>query len=117
MLFRSPALVESIQRDGRGEDDIVLAGGFACADSKVVGLRDRKWHFAVENIPTTIGGDEMLDSIAFPPQTADEFTGRSGAIDFLRKFNLNLEQAAQVSQHLPVWCEFFAEEGGYPGYR
>jgi hypothetical protein len=28
-----------------------------------------------------------------------------------------LEQANQVSRHVPVWCEFFAEEGGYPAYQ
>jgi hypothetical protein len=59
----------------------------------------------------------MLDQIVFSPQTADEFTGRSGVIDFLRKFNLTLEQANQVSRHVPVWSEFFAEEGGYPAYQ
>ncbi|MEI6525935.1 MAG: hypothetical protein WCP62_07890, partial [Planctomycetota bacterium] len=80
-------------------------------------LSQRKWGFAIQNLPTTVAGDEMLDQIAFPPQTSDEFTGRAGVIDFLRKFNLTLQQANQVSQHLPVWCEFFAEEGGYPGYR
>jgi hypothetical protein len=71
----------------------------------------------VESIGRDGRGDEMLDHIIFPPSTGDEFTGRSGVIDFLRKFNLSLEQAGQVSEHLPVWSEFFAEEGGYPGYR
>ncbi len=112
-----PGLIDSIQRDGRGEDDILLAGGFGCSDKRLEVLRGMKWIFAIENMATTIRGDEMLDHIVFPPQTGDEFTGRSGAIDFLRKFNLSLEQASQVSEHLPVWSEFFAEEGGYPGYR
>jgi hypothetical protein len=112
-----PSLTESIQRDGRGEDDILLAGGFACPDKQLIALRQRGWGFAIENVPTTVAGDEMLDQIVFSPQTADEFTGRSGVIDFLRKFNLTLEQANQVSRHVPVWCEFFAEEGGYPAYQ
>jgi hypothetical protein len=110
-------LVESIGRDGRGEDDIILAGGFGVPDARLESLRSKKWIFAIENMATTIRGDEMLDHILFPPSTGDEFTGRSGVIDFLRKFNLSLEQAGQVSEHLPVWSEFFAEEGGYPGYR
>jgi hypothetical protein len=112
-----PGLVESIGRDGRGEDDIILAGGFGVPDARLESLRSKKWVFAIENIATSIRGDEMLDHIIFPPSTGDEFTGRSGVIDFLRKFNLSLEQAGQVSEHLPVWSEFFAEEGGYPGYR
>jgi hypothetical protein len=112
-----PSLTESIERDGRGEDDILLAGGFSCSDKQLIALRQRGWGFAIENLPTTVAGDEMLDQIVFSPQTADEFTGRSGVIDFLRKFNLTLEQANQVSRHVPVWCEFFAEEGGYPAYQ
>lgn len=112
-----PSLADSILQDGRGEDDIVLAGGFGCSDKKMVVMSQRKWGFSISNIPTTVAGDEMLDQILFPPKTNDEFTGRAGVIDFLRKFNLTLEQANQVSTHLPVWCEFFAEEGGYPGYR
>lgn len=112
-----PALAESIQQDGRGEDDIVLAGGLGCPDRKLTALTQRKWSVAIQNMPTTVAGDEMLDQIAFPPQTSDEFTGRAGVIDFLRKFNLTIDQATQVSSHLPVWAEFFAEEGGYPGYR
>lgn len=112
-----PALAESIQQDGRGEDDIILSGGFGCSDKSMGMMSQRRWGFAVQNIPTTVAGDEMLDQILFPPQTNDEFTGRAGVIDFLRKFNLTLEQATQVSTHLPVWSEFFAEEGGYPGYR
>jgi hypothetical protein len=112
-----PALTESIQKDGRGEDDVILAGGFGCSDRKLVGLQQRKWSVAIQNMPTTVAGDEMLDQIAFPHQTSDEFTGRAGVIDFLRKFNLTMEQASQVSSHLPVWAEFFAEEGGYPGYK
>lgn len=112
-----PAITESIQQDGRGEDDIILAGGFSCSDRQLGMLSERNWGLAIHNIPTSVEGDEMLDQIAFPPQTSDEFTGRSGVIDFLRKFNLTIQQANQVSSHLPVWCEFFAEEGGYPGYR
>jgi hypothetical protein len=112
-----PALIESVQKDGRGEDDIFLAGGFGCSDKRLSVLSQRKWGLVIQNMPTTVAGDEMLDQIAFPPQSADEFTGRAGVIDFLRKFNLTLEQATQVSTHLPVWSEFFAEEGGYPGYR
>lgn len=112
-----PALTESIQKDGRGEDDVILAGGFGCSDRRLSVLIQRKWSVAIENMPTTVAGDEMLDQIAFPPQTSDEFTGRAGVIDFLRKFNLTIDQATQVSSHLPVWAEFFAEEGGYPGYK
>ena len=34
-----------------------------------------------------------------------EYAGRSGVFDFMRKYNLTLDQAMQVSDHLPVWAE------------
>lgn len=112
-----PDLIKSIRQDGRGEDDIILAGDFGCGDSQMVSLRNMGMLFALEGVATTISGDEMLDNIIFPARATDEFTGRSGTVDFLRQYNLTPDQASQVSNHMPVWCEFFAHEGGQPGYR
>lgn len=112
-----PELIKSIRQDGRGEDDILLAGDFASSDSQLAALREAGMAFALEGVTTTISGEEMLDNILFPAKPTDEFTGRAGTVDFLRKFNLTPDQAYQVSNHMPVWCEFFAEEGGIPGYR
>lgn len=33
----------------------------------------------------------------------------------MREFNLSLDQALQVSDHLPVWAEFSVYEGGRAG--
>jgi deoxyribonuclease-1-like protein len=112
-----PELIQSIQQDGRGEDDVIVAGDLGGGDLKLRDSRLAGMSFALEGVATTISGDEMLDNILFPTKATDEFTGRAGTVDFLRKFNLSPEQAIQVSNHLPVWCEFFAEEGGIPGYR
>ena len=51
----------------------------------------------------------------FLETTTPEFTGRGGVFDFLREFNLSLEQAEQVSDHLPLWAEFSVYEGGRTG--
>ncbi|MFN7737001.1 MAG: endonuclease/exonuclease/phosphatase family protein [Pirellula sp.] len=112
-----PDLIKSIRQDGRGEDDIIIAGDFGCGDSQMASLRNMGMLFALEGVATTISGDEMLDNIIFPSRATDEFTGRSGTVDFLRQYNLTPDQASQVSNHMPVWCEFFANEGGQPGYR
>ena len=33
----------------------------------------------------------------------------------MKEFNLTLEDALSVSDHLPVWAEFNTYEGGQPG--
>ena len=72
-------------------------------------------NFALEGVPTTSHGTAMLDNIVMPVKATDEFNGRAGVFDFLRQYNLSIEQAHQVSDHLPVWAEFYANEGGQPG--
>lgn len=110
-----PELVRSIHRDGRKEDDIILLGDFGASDRRLHFLRSAGMIFALEGVPTTSHGSSMLDNIVMPVKATDEFNGRSGIFDFLRQYNLSIEQAHQVSDHLPVWAEFYANEGGQPG--
>jgi deoxyribonuclease-1-like protein len=111
-----PDLVRTILHDGRDEDDILLAGDFSCSHRRMENLRRIGMAFALEEVVTTITGNEMLDNILFPAKGTDEFLGRAGTIDILRQFNLSPEQAFQVSNHMPIWAEFSAVEGGVPGY-
>jgi hypothetical protein len=48
------------------------------------------------------------------PSTS-EFSGRAGVLDVMGQYNLTLEQALEVSDHLPVWGEFSVYEGGQAG--
>ncbi len=110
-----PELLRSIQHDGREEDDVILLGDFGASDRQLQFLRSTGLTFALEGVPTTIHGTAMLDNIVMPIKATDEFNGRSGVIDFLRQFNLSIDEANQISDHLPAWAEFFANEGGQPG--
>jgi len=111
-----PDLIRSVRQDGRSEDDIILLGNFGFSDSEMSSLQNIGMQFAIEGIPTTVTGEAMLDNIVFPIRATDEFTGRTGVVDFLRQLNLSIDQAFQISTHMPVWAEFFASEGGSPGY-
>ncbi len=111
-----PDLIRSVRQDGRSEDDIILLGNFGYSDSEMQSLRNAGVIFALEGIPTTVNGEAMLDNIVFPGRATDEFTGRTGVVDFLRQLNLSIDQAYQISTHMPIWAEFFATEGGSPGY-
>ncbi len=99
--------------DGRKEDDVIVLGDFNTDDrhygrlGKIAGM---EW--AVSGVPTNTRGTEHYDNILFQRQATSEFTGRSGVFDFLRHYNLALDQALEVSDHLPVWAEFSVHEGG-----
>ena len=111
-----PDLIRSVRQDGRSEDDIILLGNFGYSDNEMQSLRNAGMVFALEGIPTTVTGEAMLDNLVFPARATDEFTGRTGVVDFLRQLNLSIDQAYQISTHMPIWAEFFAAEGGSPGY-
>ncbi len=70
---------------------------------------------AIMGLPTNVRGTEELDNLLFHREATTEFTGRSGVFDFLREYNLSLDAAAEVSDHVPVWAEFSIYEGGQPG--
>jgi len=107
-----PDLLRSVRQDGRLEDDIILAGDFGCSEKELGALRRSGVVFALEGTPTAVTGEAMLDNIIVPARATDEFTGRAGVVDFLRQNNLSIDQAFQISTHMPVWAEFTATEGG-----
>ena len=110
-----PSLINAVQNDGRGEDDWILLGDFVGGDSELFPLTKIAARLALIGIPTDVGGTQMLDEIVFSGPATVEFNGKVGAYDFLRQYNLSLEQALEVSEHLPVWAEFSTLEGAEPG--
>lgn len=110
-----PNLVQAILNDGRGEDDIILAGDFSAGAATSPLFASSGFRLVIEGVATTTRGTQLLDNFAFAEASTAEFTGRAGAVDFLRQYNLSLEQAVSVSEHLPIWAEFSIIEGGRPG--
>jgi hypothetical protein len=115
-LSRLGQLHRAIRADGRGEDDIIFAGDFSAGDRGLVAAQKKAtFIWAIENQPTTTKNDRQLDNIMFHQQATIEYSGESGVIDFMRHFNLTLEDAMAVSDHLPIWAEFATHEGQTPG--
>ncbi len=110
-----PGLVQAIRDDGRNEDDWIMVGDFAGGTSELQSLAQAGVRFALQDIPTNVEGSRMLDTILFPARATTEYTGRSGAYDFLRRQNLSIERALEISSHLPIWAEFSILEGAEPG--
>lgn len=102
----------AVRDDGANEDDVILLGDFG-ADT------DRMDQFAeildvttsITGTPTTVQGIGPVDNILFDRRATTEFTGRAEVVDLMREFDLTLQAALEVSDHLPVWAEFGSCEG------
>lgn len=106
----------SVRDDGREEDDVLLVGDFGTKyreTGQLARLTSIQW--AISGLPTKTDGRDSVDNIAFQKKATSEFTGRSGTFNFLHEYNLALNHAIEVSDHLPVWAEFSVFEGGEPG--
>ncbi len=110
-----PGLIAAIEKDGRQEDDWILLGNFAGGNSELSMLTAHAVRFAITDMPTDVAGTQMFDTLLFSSRSTSEFTGRAGVFDFLRKHNLSLERALEISPHMPVWAEFSCLEGSQPG--
>ena len=118
-LARAPAevallgnLFEAVRKDGRGEDDVLMAGLFQADDEYlmpvVAGPSIRP---AVRSTATDVFGRHQTCNLLFDAHTTAEAVGAGGAYDFLRIYNLSLDQAQTVSSYLPVFAEFSSREG------
>jgi len=104
---------EAVQRDGANEDDVILLGDLNVDDhhlGQLGRLPGIKW--MITGVPTNTRGTKLYDNVVYKPRSTTEFTGRAGVFDFMREFNLTMDQALQVSDHLPIWAEFSIREGG-----
>ena len=105
-----------VRDDGRGEDDVLILGDLNVDDNhlgelgQVAGIT-----WVISNVPTNTRGSKQYDNIVFHQTATREFMGRGGVFDFMREYNLTLEEAIEVSDHLPVWAEFSIYEGGELG--
>jgi len=105
-------------RDGpRSEDDIILLGDLGADENhlgrlgQIAGLSA-----AITSAPTTVRGMRRVDNILFDRRATVEFTGRAEVLDLMRECDLTIEGAAEISEHLPVWAELSAYEGGQSGH-
>lgn len=107
----------AVKGDGHNEDDVLLIGNF---NQNSITMHNMKTlpgcDFVITQDPTDLLGQRQLSNISFPVQATSEFTGRAGVVDFLTKHNLSIDDARKVSLHMPIWAEFFIEEGTASGY-
>lgn len=105
----------AVQRDGSGQDDVILLGDLNVDEyhlGQLGQLPNIGW--AITGVPTNTRRDKQYDNIVFDRAATREFTGRWGVLDLEAEFGLTRQQALDVSDHLPVWAEFSSREAGGP---
>jgi endonuclease/exonuclease/phosphatase family metal-dependent hydrolase len=106
----------AVRNDGRNEDDVILLGDLNVDDRHMGDLANVSGiHWVISGVPTNVRGTALYDNLVFQSLATTEFTGRAGVFDFMREYNLTMDQALEVSDHLPIWAEFTVYEGGQPG--
>ncbi len=102
-----------VQRNGSGEDDVILLGDLNVDEYHLgrLGQLPGIGH-AITGVMTNTRRDKMYDNIVFDRRATTEFTGTWGVVDLQKEFGLTQQAALEVSDHCPVWAEFSAYEGG-----
>ena len=104
-----------VRDDGRNEDDVIILGDFNADDqhfSELAHVPGITW--ALSGVKTNTRKTKQYDNLVFHSRATSEFIGRAGVVDFMREYDLTLDEALEVSDHLPVWAEFSIFEGGLP---
>lgn len=106
----------SVQADPSHEDDVIVLGDLNIDETRLgkLGALPHMVH-AITGVATNTRGDKMYDNIVFNGEATTEFTGRTGVLDLQVQYGLTLQQALEVSDHLPVWAEFSARESAPAG--
>lgn len=110
-LSRLDDAFRAVQRDGSGEDDYILLGDLNASDTKMGELGQiRHVIAALQNVMTNTRRTAMYDNILFDRTKTSEYTGMSGVFDFAAEYGLTEREALEISDHLPVWADFYAGE-------
>ncbi|TVS13654.1 MAG: hypothetical protein EA424_21200 [Planctomycetaceae bacterium] len=102
----------SVQRNGSGEDDVILLGDLG--DSKTLG-RIGQFPNITATVPepsTDRHQESSTFNLLYDTGATVEHTGRSGVLNLMSLYGLSREQALFVSQQKPIWAEFSVYEGG-----
>jgi deoxyribonuclease-1-like protein len=106
----------AVRNDGRGEDDIILLGDLNADENHLGALAQQpNIAWAIAGVPTNTRRSHTYDNILFSRVATSEFTGLCGTVDLMRDYQLTVDAALEVSDHLPIWAEFSAMEGGQAG--
>ena len=105
-----------VQRDRIREDDVIMLGDFNASEYRLGQLGQLPgMAWAIAGQSTNTKGTESYDNILFDQRSTVEFTGRAGVVNVREEYGLSMEEALDVSDHLPIWATFNATENARSG--
>lgn len=106
------AFMPVVRQNHPGEDDFILLGDFNAWPEVFAGYQLQPAQLALipDQWPTNTRKDRNYDNFVIDHYATAEATGRRGVLDVAQVYGLSLDQALQVSDHLPVWAEFTVQE-------
>lgn len=105
-------IIPLVRRNHPQEDDFILLGDLNEEPGKFIAY---SW-FQNQTVAipsrwkTNTRMTKNYDNLVFDAQRSSEFTKQAGVMDIRQEYQLTLEQALQVSDHLPVWSVFSTRE-------
>ena len=87
------------------DDDVILLGDLNVSErhfGDLLVMPNLMW--TVTREPTNTRRSQTYDNIVFSGIATSEFSGVAGVIDLQAEYELTLDEALQVSDHLPVWA-------------
>ncbi len=110
--LRALSDILQLVRRSANEDDVIMVGDFNASADKFRELGQIPNLFAAipPGLATNTNRTACYDNILFDRNATTEFNGQYGVFDVATYYGLTRVQAAQISDHMPVWATFSAFE-------
>jgi deoxyribonuclease-1-like protein len=107
VLGRVYSSIAQFEAQAAGEDDVIMVGDFN-ADANLLAsvATQREYVPTIVSAPTNVAGTKQYDNVLLNPVFCGEFTGNCGVVDLQAFLGMTQDEVRQLSDHLPVWCEF-----------
>jgi hypothetical protein len=107
-----------VRKQGKSQKDVILLGDLNadCSylrESAKIKLRSPNFIWVVDNSEDTTVRDSTncaYDRMIFSKSTAEDYTGEYGVYMFDKEHHLSKQTALKVSDHYPIWAEFYTDQ-------
>jgi len=99
------------------EDDVLILGDFNLSPSQILTKTKfsarPQWRTVLDDrVMTNTRRTKAYDNIVYHVDNTSEFLQRQGAIDLQDRFRISVEEALEISDHVPIWAAFSLDETG-----